>query len=101
VSEVNRVDCSVAQTFAGHVRPVAAKLAADVCGFLVTAAGLKPDFRGEARRRLVADLTGGSSETTGESTGAGPQSPRKPVDPSGVTNSTTTLANETNAQLPR
>jgi hypothetical protein len=41
------------------VRPVAAKLLADVCGFLVTAAGLRPEFRAAARDRLVVDLTGG------------------------------------------
>ena len=41
------------------VCPVAAKLLADICGFLVTTAGLRPDFRSLARDRLVVDLTGG------------------------------------------
>ena len=41
------------------VRPIAAKLLADVCGFLVTASGIRPDFRVAARERLVHDLTGG------------------------------------------
>ena len=44
-----------------HVRPIAAKLLADVCGFLVSAAGLRPEFRVAARERLVYDLTGGDS----------------------------------------
>jgi hypothetical protein len=83
VSEVNRVDNSVAQAFAGHIRPVAAKLTADVCGFLVTAAGLKPDFRSEARRRLVADLTGGSS--AGQPAETEPPVVFEPDDPSGIT----------------
>lgn len=50
-----------------NVRPVAAKLLADICGFLVTAAGLRPEFRAAARARLVADLTGGA-ETSAVST---------------------------------
>lgn len=41
------------------VRPLAAKLLADVCGFLVGAAGLRLPFRTAARERLVVDLTGG------------------------------------------
>jgi hypothetical protein len=44
-----------------YVRPIAAKLLADVCGFLVTAAGLGAEFRAEARARLVNDLTGGDA----------------------------------------
>jgi hypothetical protein len=60
VSEVNRTDDSVATAFAAQTRPLAAKLLADICGFLVTAAGMRPDFRSAARGRLVFDLTGGS-----------------------------------------
>jgi len=41
------------------VRPIAAKLLADVCGFLVTASGIRREFRTAARERLVHDLTGG------------------------------------------
>ena len=47
-----------------HVRPIAAKLLADVCGFLVTASGIRPDFRTAARERLVLDLTGGDPNHT-------------------------------------
>ncbi len=50
---------TVGAAFGSAVRPVAAKLLADVCGFLVTAAGLRPEFRTAARERLVVDLTGG------------------------------------------
>ena len=45
-----------------HVRPIAAKLLADVCGFLVAASGLRPDFRITARNRLIHDLTGGDAQ---------------------------------------
>ena len=48
----------------GAVRPIAAKLLADVCGFLVTASGLKPDFRSAARELLIHDLTGGNPNHT-------------------------------------
>lgn len=51
-----------------NVRPVAAKLLADVCGFLVTAAGLRPEFRTAARERLVVDLTGGEPNGQGVAT---------------------------------
>jgi hypothetical protein len=65
VSETSRISDTVAMAFGGHVRPVAAKLLADICGFLVTAAGLRPEFRAAARQRLVIDLTGGNpAETT-------------------------------------
>ena len=51
---------TVADAFGrSKVRPVAATLLANVCGFLVTAAGLRAEFRVEARERLVVDLTGG------------------------------------------
>lgn len=59
VTEPNRVEATVGVAFGLHVRPVAAKLLADICGFLVTAAGLRPEFRTSARSRLVVDLTGG------------------------------------------
>lgn len=59
VSEANRVTDTVATAFGDQVDPVAAKLLADTCGFLVTAASLRPDFRIHARARLVHDLTGG------------------------------------------
>lgn len=59
---------------AGAVRPVAAKLLADVCGFLVSTAGLRPEFRTKARERLVVDLTGGSTESDPSAVGAaGPE----------------------------
>jgi hypothetical protein len=61
VSEVNKIDETVRQAFGVQTRPVAAKLLADTCGFLVTAAGLRPEFRTAARFRLVTDLTGGQS----------------------------------------
>lgn len=41
------------------VRPFAAQLLASICGFLVTSTGMRPEFRTEARERLVVDLTGG------------------------------------------
>lgn len=50
---------TVGSAFGSQVRPVAAKLLADVCGYLVTTAGIRPEFRSLARDRLVVDLTGG------------------------------------------
>jgi hypothetical protein len=61
VTEANRVEATVATAFGPHTRAIAAKLLADTCGFLVTAAGLRPDFRTHARERLVIDLTGGQA----------------------------------------
>lgn len=55
-----------------NVRPVAAKLLADVCGFLVTTAGLRPEFRKVARDLLVVDLRGGEPELAGASPGRHP-----------------------------
>jgi hypothetical protein len=52
---------TVGEAFGTNVRPIAAKLLADACGFLVTAAGLRPAFRVLARERLIIDLTGGNS----------------------------------------
>ena len=63
VSEVNRVEATVATAFGSQTRAIAAKLLADTCGFLVTAAGLRPDFRTHARERVVVDLTGGHAAT--------------------------------------
>lgn len=68
VTEVNREEATVAAAFGSHVRPVAAKLLADTCGFLVSAAGLRPDFRAHARERLVVDLTGGAPAAASEVT---------------------------------
>ena len=50
---------TVGSAFGSQVRPVAAKLLADVCGYLVTTAGIRPEFRSLAHDRLVVDLTGG------------------------------------------
>lgn len=60
VAEVNKVEATVAMAFGEHISPIAAKLVADTCGFLVTAAGLRPEFRTVARERLIVDLTGGT-----------------------------------------
>lgn len=46
-----------------RVRPIAAKLLVDVANFLVRAGGLGEEFRAEARRRLVSDLTGGEEDS--------------------------------------
>ena len=53
------VEATVLGAFGAAVRPIAAKLLADVCRFLVGSAGLSPDFRVLARDRLIVDLTGG------------------------------------------
>jgi hypothetical protein len=59
VSEINRVEATVADAFADTTSAIAAKLVADTCGFLVTAAGLRGEFRTAVRERSIVDLTGG------------------------------------------
>ncbi|HEV2782869.1 MAG TPA: hypothetical protein VGX25_26060 [Actinophytocola sp.] len=75
VSEPNRIDATVADAFGKQVRPVAAKLLADVCGYLVTTAGLRPDFRAAARHRLVIDLTGGNTTNLNGQAATSPANP--------------------------
>lgn len=48
-----RVDLPTA--FGNEFDDIAAKLVADVCGFLVSAAGLDPEFRVQARAYLLAE----------------------------------------------
>lgn len=43
------------EAFGDSFRPIAAKLVADVCGFLVASAGLSSDFRVQARAWLLAE----------------------------------------------
>lgn len=63
VSEAAKLPHTVGEAFGTSTDEIAAKLLADTCGFLVTAAGLRPDFRVHARARLVHDLTGGEPGT--------------------------------------
>lgn len=46
---------TLANAFGSEFDDVAAKLVADVCGFLVTAAGLDPEFRVQARAYLLGE----------------------------------------------
>lgn len=46
-----------------HFDPIAAKLVADVCGFLVAAGDLHTDFRAQARAYLMAEPVAGPSAT--------------------------------------
>jgi hypothetical protein len=55
------------EVFGEHYNTVAGKLLGDVCGFLVTAAGLNDDFRTKTRALLAQQLspnTPPASETT-------------------------------------
>ncbi|WP_194925200.1 hypothetical protein [Catenulispora pinisilvae] len=61
---------SVVQAFGHHTDPIAAKLLADVVGFLVAAAGLNPNFRDMARELLTRELTGGDRRSPGGSAAA-------------------------------
>lgn len=56
---VARKRTTVVKAFGARIDPIAAKLLADVVGFLVAAAGLNPNFRTMARELLIQDLTGG------------------------------------------
>ena len=62
-----------------RIRPIAAKLLTDVATFLVRSASLEEEFRVEARRRLVSDLTGGDDDVS-------PNEPDILDDPSGILN---------------
>ncbi|WP_134716811.1 hypothetical protein [Saccharomonospora xinjiangensis] len=55
-----KLDVTVSSVFGGEFDPVAAKLLADVCGFLVTMAKLDPEFR--ARARMALAQPGGADE---------------------------------------
>jgi hypothetical protein len=46
---------TIAEVFRDDFRPVAAKLLSDVCGFLVSAATLNPEFRQQARAWLLGE----------------------------------------------
>jgi hypothetical protein len=48
-AQLAKESANVAEAFGGSFNPIAAKLLADVCGFLVTVGGLRPEFRGFAR----------------------------------------------------
>jgi len=47
---------SIRDSFGEYSQPMAAKLVADVAGFLVAAAGLKPSFRQAARAFVIDDF---------------------------------------------
>jgi hypothetical protein len=51
---------TLGDAFGGRFDPVAAKLVADVCGFLVAAAQLDPGFRSQARAYLLAEPVSGT-----------------------------------------
>lgn len=48
-AQLGKERATAAEAFGPFFSPVAAKLLSDVCGFLVTVAGLNPDFRAFAR----------------------------------------------------
>jgi hypothetical protein len=48
-AQLAKESAHVAKAFGASFNPIAAKLLADVCGFLVTVAGLQPEFRTFAR----------------------------------------------------
>jgi hypothetical protein len=50
-----RVRVALPEAFGVDYRPIAAKLVADVCGFLVAAGGLDPEFRVQARAWLLGE----------------------------------------------
>jgi hypothetical protein len=49
-AQLAKENCTVADAFGSSFSPIAAKLFADVCGFLVTVSRLDPDFRTFARQ---------------------------------------------------
>ncbi|WP_139146600.1 hypothetical protein [Arthrobacter sp. SW1] len=59
---------TLSHAFKEEFNPVAAKLAADVCGFLVASAELDSGFRSEARAYLLSEPVGGQSTGSDELT---------------------------------
>jgi hypothetical protein len=51
--QLAREAATVADAFVATFNPFAAKLLSDVCGFLITIAGLDPNLRAETRRILA------------------------------------------------
>ncbi|MBM7782251.1 hypothetical protein [Arthrobacter tumbae] len=61
--------------FGRNFDPVAAKLVADVCGFLVASAGLSPSFRAQARAYLLGEPLPGVNRQEKSIVGQAPASP--------------------------
>jgi hypothetical protein len=59
--------------FGEEFDPIAAKLVADVCGFLVTAAGLPPEFRTQARAFVLSEPVTGESAAANSAPTSGSQ----------------------------
>jgi len=68
---------------------VAGKLLGDVCGFLVGAAGINPEFRARARELLAQDVPAAGDSTSG------------PVPPETGSDSNTGPGKETPAEAPQ
>ncbi|AEG43904.1 hypothetical protein [Isoptericola variabilis] len=73
-----RVHVALPDAFGVEYRPIAAKLVADVCGFLVAAGGLDPEFRVQARAWLLGEPVATARKTptltgvpTGDTSGQG------------------------------
>ena len=66
-----RMRVTLANAFGAEFDPIAAKLVADVCGFLVTAADLDPEFRVQARAFVLAEPVAGDAPGTGTRTDRG------------------------------
>jgi hypothetical protein len=52
---VGRIRVPLEKAFGTAYEPITAKLVADICGFLVAAADLHPEFRGQARAFLLGE----------------------------------------------
>lgn len=87
-AQLGKEGTTAAEAFGPFFSPVAAKLLSDVCGFLVTVAGLNPDFRVFARTVFAQPdpVTDFARSAQGEQTGSespisveGERQPSKPV----------------------
>lgn len=63
-----RMRVTLENAFGDEFDPIAAKLVADVCGFLVSSAGLDPEFRVQARAFILAEPIAGEAPVAGAST---------------------------------
>lgn len=71
----------LATALGGEFDPIAGKLIADICGFLVSAAGLDPEFRVQARAFILAEPVTGSGAASPPMSASGDERnrPRQPA----------------------
>jgi hypothetical protein len=94
-----RIRIPLERAFGAGYDPIPAKLVADICGFLVAAGDLHPDFRGQARAFLLSEpLNASPPAPTRRSTATPPV--KRPAAGPAIPEAPAQLAEPTAAQLP-